>query len=240
MTAYHIKQWDLYERADTRKVDFMPWYPKQTKLMGIGIGYTMAQPDNVELLGLWNLLEIFATQSKKFQRGWLVRNGQPLTAAMMASLVPQVPEAKFQRALEHFSKPEVDWLEQAVWGGATNGSAPGTSPGGIPPKATTTEDSGSAPGTSPGELRRAGKNSATDRQTDSTQTDRQTVVQKKSGEVRTLEGSKVIWAALQHRQRELEAKPRGSWSEAERQEWKKNRADLALLNKKQRAGDFTT
>jgi hypothetical protein len=265
MKAYHIKQWDdLYERADTRKVDFMPWYPKQTKLIGIGIGATMGQEDNLELIGLWTLLETFASQSKKHTRGWLVRNGQPMTAEMMSNLLPRVPPARFQRALEHFSSAAVDWLEYLEWPGEAflpglcTGKLPGTSPDGPPATNQNDHSPGNAPGTSPGQMAQkaerreaTGRNSATDRQTDRSQTDRQTD-NKRERERSAVAGNglsvsrdfmaalKMQWGACHTwNERLKKQKPsREQWTEEERREFQKNRATMKDIEKKQRTGVF--
>lgn len=173
-------------------------------------------------------------------RGWLVRNGQPLTPEMMSALLPNVPAQKFQRALDHFSRPEVDWLELTEW------QEPALLPG-MQTRPDAHSSGGNAPGTSPTTLPTAGKNSATDRQTVHRQTDRQTRNNKKGDGLRLSDSgpslaevaaSKTQWAALTSRQNELKAKPRSEWTDREREEWQKNRAALKRLGQKQRAGDF--
>lgn len=257
MKAYRIKQWnDLYERNTTRKVDFMPWYPKQTKLTGMGIGCTMAQPDNLELLGLWNLIEILASQSKKNHRGWLLRNGSPLTATMMACLIPTVPVAKWERALAHFSSPEVDWIEMADTSEAEHPTdARETAPPvrdnlpdpreQFPPHRETPPPSREQLPAPRRELPRQ-----TDRQTDRSETDRQTDNNKKKGSLREGEGerapdavavqafaaTRIQYAALQDRKRQLETRDRAKWTPEERAEWQELRADLAKVSKRQRKG----
>ena len=124
MKAYHIKQWDtLYETAETRKIRTLSYYAKSNKLVGEGIGLTLAQDDNVALLGTWVLIEALASTAPRDQRGWLVRNGTALTPPRMAALT-RVEAKHFVRALEFFCRPEVAWLEQI--------ELPGDSPGEIP------------------------------------------------------------------------------------------------------------
>ena len=144
--AYHITQWHpRYERSDTRKTNNMVWYAKSTKLIGLGIGRTMREPypRNMTLLGLWNMIETLASQSAFEHRGWLVRDGQPLDADGMSSLIPSVPSSAFREALEWFSQPEINWLERRAF----------------PPS----ESGASA---------QAGRNSATERQIEIIQTER--------------------------------------------------------------------
>jgi hypothetical protein len=111
--AYHIVQWNtLYETANSRKVVTLTYYQKPNKLVGEGIGATLAHPQNVALLGTWSLIEALASTAPAGKRGWLVRGGTALTAARMANLT-RVDQAHFQLALEHFSQPEIGWLELA-------------------------------------------------------------------------------------------------------------------------------
>lgn len=153
MKAYHIKQWaQLYENCETRKLVTLTFYPKRNKLIGEGIGHTLAQPDNLQLLGTWALLEALASMSARDHRGWLVRNGTALTAARMAALVHnRVTADQFQRALDHFSSAEVDWLEQVAFPPQT-GSLPGDSPGNPPLLELNPPVGGTPPGDSPGNL----------------------------------------------------------------------------------------
>ena len=168
MKAYHITQWNpLYEKADTRKTDYMGWFCKQTKLVGIGIGKTMREPypRNVNLYGLWTILETLASQSAVNERGWLIRGGLALDAEGMADLVPTVPPTAFQEALEWFSQPKIGWLECVECPHLAD-AAPELIPG-------PTEPTGKNSRLVPGPTEPTGKNSATDRQTDRQETDRQ-------------------------------------------------------------------
>ncbi len=125
MKAYHIKQWDsLYETAVTRKIRTLTFYAKPNKLVGEGIGATLAQEDNAALLGTWVLIESLASTAPHGQRGWLVRNGTALTPARMAALTRVKPE-HFERALVFFCLPEVDWLEFVEMPGESPGEPSG-------------------------------------------------------------------------------------------------------------------
>jgi len=175
MEAWHITQWDKYERADTRKTNNMTWYAKQTKLVGRGIGATLKLPwpKNAQLLGLWAMIETLASMSEVEHRGWLVRDYEPMDAAMMSDLIPSFPPEAFQEALDHFSRADVRWLER--WTFSASRPLPGFSPGQSP---AVLPVAGGSPGQSPAVLpvnpdaaRITGGNSGTERQTDR-QTDR--------------------------------------------------------------------
>jgi hypothetical protein len=122
--AYHIVQWDsLYETATTRKIRTLTFYAKPNKLVGEGIGLTLAQEDNVALLGTWALIEAVASTAPREQRGWLVRNGTPLTPARLAAMT-RVKAQYFERALEFFCQPDVAWLELIELPGQSAGELP--------------------------------------------------------------------------------------------------------------------
>lgn len=161
MKAYHIKDWNVwYESSETRKLKTLTYYGKPNKLVGEGIGHTLAQEDNVALLGTWALLEAFASTSERELRGWLIRNRTPQTATRMAALIGgRVSAATFQRALDHFASPEVGWLEYIDMPGQTPelppqspatpppaGTVPGESPATPPPTATGGREVGSDSG----------------------------------------------------------------------------------------------
>jgi hypothetical protein len=113
--AYHITHWDkLYETWETRKIRTLTYYAKPNKLVGEGIGLTLAEPDRAALLGTWAMIEALASTCERDHRGWLVRNGTPMTAQRMAALTRFEPK-DFERALAHFSRPEVGWLELLDW-----------------------------------------------------------------------------------------------------------------------------
>lgn len=134
--AYHIVQWALYESADTRKTENMSWFKKRTKLVGLGIGKVMREPypKNMELYGIWTVLETLATQSSPQHRGWLVRDGVPLDFDGMSSLIPTVPADAFQRACEWFVKNIPGWFQCSEF--ATTGTPPGKPPGNPPTTGT--------------------------------------------------------------------------------------------------------
>jgi hypothetical protein len=135
--AYYIVQWALYESADTRKTENMVWYKKRTKLTGLGIGKVMREPypKNMELFGVWTVLETLATQSSPQLRGWLVRDGVPLDFDDMSSLIPTVPAEAFRHACEWFTEHIPGWfkLEDFPISQSTAGKPSGQSPGVVPP-----------------------------------------------------------------------------------------------------------
>lgn len=141
--AYHIKDWDLwYESAETRKLKTLTYYGKPNKLVGEGIGLTLASADNLVLLGMWALLEAVASTSERGWRGWLVRNGTPMTATRIANLLGgRVAVERIEQALDHFTDEGVRWLEYI--------EMPGTIPAEPPPISPPIAPAGKSPGESP-------------------------------------------------------------------------------------------
>ena len=90
----------------------LSFYAKPNKLVGEGLGFTLAQEDGLALLGTWALIEALASHGLPKQRGWLFRNGSPLDAPRMAALL-RIPLTPIERALKHFSTAPMDWLEEA-------------------------------------------------------------------------------------------------------------------------------
>ncbi len=116
--AFHLKHWDeLYETAQTRQVRVLSYYSKPNKLVGEGLGHMMSQPDGLALYGTWTFLEVLASTAPQFDRGWLVRNGTPMDATRIASLM-RLPIEPVERALKFFSTAPMDWLEELEWEGS--------------------------------------------------------------------------------------------------------------------------
>jgi hypothetical protein len=241
--AYHITQWSrLYEKSDTRKTDYMSWYAKQTKLTGIGIGLTLQQPAprNLILLGTWALIETLASLSAAHHRGWLVRDGAPMTPEDMSALIPTVPAEHFQEALKWFSQGRINWVEHAEF-----------SPANLPVNQPQRDRTGNAPGSSPANLpvnseTRSGTrgNSATDRQTDSTQTDRQRSERERerdganASSPKAVEASKAQAGALLARIATLERRKQ-ELTPPERAELRKKKRALVQIQEQQGNGDFS-
>ena len=235
--AWHITQWHLkYERADTRKTDFMGWYAKQTKLIGFGIGKTLREPHprNAALLGMWTLLETLASQSAMNERGWLIRGGAAMDYEDMSSLLPTIPAAAFEEALLWFAQPKINWVEH-IECPHLNGTQPALIP-------AHQEPSGKNSRHVPAHQEPSGKNSATDRQTDSKQTDKGKKIEKNGGFASKEEARKALtnqFAAVSTRKRELEAILEEDRTEEQEEELKKMAALVQKIQKKQRRGDFT-
>lgn len=233
--AYHITQWDtLYETAASRKVVTLSYYSKPNKLVGEGIGATLAQEDAEALLGTWALMEALASTAPFGFRGWLVRNGSALDAPRMAALTHR-PKDKFVRALEWFSQPEIGWLEHV--------ELPASFPTKPPSKETTGGLSGESPTKPPSkekppeappafrhddEVRKGsegseisgGKNKGAAR----------------GGEVAA---SRTQWAVLKNQIKELESLGQ-SLEPAQRMELRKKKAQFREVEKRQADGDFST
>lgn len=137
MNAFHIRDWETdRENADTRKYQQLVWYRNPVKLLGEGIGHTLAQPERQGpfLYGMFKIIEQVAASGKKNERGWLVRNGTVLTAERMANLT-RLPVAYFEEALKFFSTDPMDWLEIIDFPSPNQdatGRTPGDSPGNLP------------------------------------------------------------------------------------------------------------
>ena len=118
MKAYHIKQWNtLYETASTRQVRTLTYYSKPIKFVGECIGHLFQQVDGLALYGTWTfVLESLAASATHDWRRWLIRNGTPLDAQRMSALT-RVPQKDIERAIEFFSTPPMDWLENIEWPG---------------------------------------------------------------------------------------------------------------------------
>ena len=229
--AYHIVQWnESNETAESRKFKTLSWYAKQNKLDGLGISRLRAHPKKVELLAGWTMIETLASRAwPRDQRGWLLRNGRPLTTADMAFLT-SFPEDIFTLAVEFFSAEPMNWLEyipvpKSLVESPCNDSTPATSQGESPGSKRT-------PATSQGE-----SETQTDRQV--RQTDRQTVRKnKEAARVGDVSASKAQFAALQAQVKELEG--RGSaLTPTERAELRKKRAQLSDVQTRQAKGDFS-
>lgn len=236
--AFHIVQWHpLYEKSDTRKTDYMGWYSKQTKLVGLGIGRTLqaGYPRNMELLGLWNVLEILASQSVLQHRGWLVRSGQPLDFEGMSALVPTITADGFRTACEWFCQDRVGWLEEIEFT-PDNIISRSKSPSHPPASGKPLGTSPSHPPASGDQPEAGGRNSATDRERDRQSTDRETG--KKNNGASDLSASKAQFAALQAQIKELEDLG-SSASPAQRRDLRQKKARRTELQQRQAAGDFT-
>jgi hypothetical protein len=111
-SAYYVRDWPaIYETADTVRTQRTTYVPTPNKHDGLGYRRITAEPDGVDLFAAWNLFVQVASRSRgKHQRGWLVRDGQALTAEDIA-VMTGFPQRIFDRGLEFFSDPKQGWLE---------------------------------------------------------------------------------------------------------------------------------
>lgn len=107
--SYRIKDWDqIFETAETRKLENLRWVPTPNKHDGLGYRTIAAERDRSDLFAAWNLILQIASKARRGERGRLTRDGRPMTARDMA-LMTGFPEAIFARALTFFSET-VQWL----------------------------------------------------------------------------------------------------------------------------------
>lgn len=72
MTVYRIKDWGrIFENAELRKKDQMPWVKMPTKMAGKARTKILEQDDAAAILGFWYSLMSLASQSSKGERGVL-------------------------------------------------------------------------------------------------------------------------------------------------------------------------
>lgn len=230
MKAYRIKDWDYRENAETRKYVDLLWFRNKVKLLGEGLGHTLAAPDGrgPHLYGMFKLIEQIAAGGRLQERGWLFRNGSPMDAARMACLL-RLPVALIEEALTFFSTPPLDWIELTDYPThfPTSGRASGESPTHFPTS-----------GRGVGEFLHP-----TDRPTDRVLTSDKDREREKKGESSDpREGRQELkdrFAATKSLLRTLEATPEDERTDAEEEEIKKTRRLLNSIQKKQAHGDFT-
>lgn len=241
--AYYITDWDTdRENAETRKYVDLLWFRNKVKLMGEGLGHTLGQPNNrgPHLYGLFKLIEQVAAGGRLEQRGWLFRNGSPMDALRIASLL-RLPVADIEEALKFFSTPPMNWLELRDYAGES------------PTKTDIAPNSGRTSGESPtktGDTSNPQENVGRIAASDHTN-NQPTVVQQPDNQrerekkVETLDPKEARsqqtaqFAAASARLKSLEAVPEGERDEAERHEIKKMRRLISDIQKKQAANDFT-
>jgi len=221
--AYRVKQWDqVHETAESRKYVHLPWIAVPTKQDGLGFRHMVRQKEAQDLAGCWYLILQVAAKGRKGARGWLVRNGKPLTAADL-SLMTGLDEKLFARALDFFTKEPSDWLELAE----------------VPPGVA--GRSAGAPGESPetpGET--AGAPGESDRYStvqNSTGTDKRE--RRDAGLAARVMASRTQIGVILGQIRDLERQG-AELTPEDRVELRKKRAQVRELQKKQAAGDFAT
>lgn len=241
--AYYITNWqEDRENAETRKYVDLLWFRNKVKLMGEGLGHTLAAPDNrgPHLYGMFKLIEQVAAGGRLEQRGWLFRNGSPMDAQRIANLL-RLPVADVAEALKFFSTPPMNWLEEREW------------PGDSPAKTSDAPIAGRLPGDSPANSDKTHKRQETGGRFTASEEHpyEPTVVQQpenqrereKKGEFLDPKEARsqqtAQFAAARARLQNLEAVPEGERDDAERHEIKKMRRLISDIQKKQAANDFT-
>jgi hypothetical protein len=110
LKLYCIKDWGtIYETAETRKLENLRWVPVPNKHDGLGFRRVAGQKNAAELFCAWNLIIQIASKGRKSDRGQLIRDGKPLSAADMA-LMTGFSKSMFEKALAFFSDPSQGWL----------------------------------------------------------------------------------------------------------------------------------
>lgn len=221
MKAYRIDRWpDIYENNKSREVETLSYYLQPNKLVGEGIGYLLMLPDGLEIYGVFGFLKSLAsTTSPPKLRGWLYRNGSPLTPERIEMLT-RIPKEKIVRALDVLASAPVNWMVHEEMPDTT------ATPRGQAGDTTATPGRQAKDTISPG-LR-----------TDKGLTE----LKKESKKAASLEEARLQsrqFSAKQALLADLEAVPDDDRTAGQRAELKKMRAELQALRKKQAAGDFT-
>lgn len=223
MKCWHVTMWaELYESAQSRGVQTLSFYAKPNKLVGEGLGHTLAQEDGLALLGTWALIEALASHGLPKQRGWLFRNGSPLDAPRISALL-RLPKDPVERALKHFSTTPMDWLEEAEY----------------PFVSASSQRADSMPSASSQRADSISTRLMTEREmTDETDREREENGGFASkGDARKAQQTQ--FAALSSRLTTLKAVPEDERDAAHAEDLKKTRRLLNRLQKKQAHGDFT-
>jgi hypothetical protein len=105
---YRIAQWEeLYENAQSRKVDRLRWVPMPNHHDGKGFRRLMMTPNAMEIYGAWAL--IVQVASKCPTRGVLLDADGPLLAEEL-SLKTGGSQKIFEKALQVLSSQRIAWL----------------------------------------------------------------------------------------------------------------------------------
>lgn len=127
MKVWRIVHWsESHESAESRKLSQPWWVPKPNKHDGMAFCLIAVEPDNFALYGAWTLILEVASRGPKDTRGWLMRNGRPLSSTDLM-VMTRFPKAGFERAFQFLSRPDIGWLKEeefaASW--ALTGEPPG-------------------------------------------------------------------------------------------------------------------
>ena len=111
-TALKIKNWESrYENAETKKYKKLSYVLVPNKMDGLGYRLLAGQKDNSDLFSAWILMVEVASHGDPSQRGWLLRDGVPLTAEHLA-LMTGFKKKIFEKAIKFFLEAPVQWLEE--------------------------------------------------------------------------------------------------------------------------------
>jgi hypothetical protein len=114
MKAYKVKNWNqLFENAESRKYKSLKHVLIPRRMDGLGFRTLSEQKRAPELFAAWILiLEIAAEGESSNERGWLIRDGKPLTAQDCALICGKnFKKSIFERAFEFFTQGNNQWLE---------------------------------------------------------------------------------------------------------------------------------
>lgn len=114
MKLYRVKSWKTrYENNRTRELKKLDWIPVPNQQDGEGYTITAEHKDGASLLGAWMVILQVASKCGDCAdtRGTLKRDtGQPHDSTSLSRLT-RLPKAILDKALEHFSSNEMQWLE---------------------------------------------------------------------------------------------------------------------------------
>lgn len=233
MKAYHVVQWEVHEKADSRKTEGgLLWYASPPKHDGLGWAYLTSQEHREALYGTWKAILDVASRGPKWMRWWLVRGNRALTAEDLAAMTKFRVES-FREAFEFFCRPEVGWLEEREFDAATLAAFREATGDGR-------DKAGGHPGEAGDGRDKAGASPATYIHTRK-DTYKEVTDQKKEAArpANGAQGLKVQWAALNDQVKVLEGKKgREGLSGEERAELRQKKAARDEVQKKQAAGDF--
>lgn len=109
VTRYRVRKWaDLFENAQSRKIDRLSWVPIPNKHDGKSYRRLIAHDDGPALYAAWVL--IVQVASKCPTRGVLADADGALDTDDLAAKTG-VPASLFARALEVLTHPKIGWLE---------------------------------------------------------------------------------------------------------------------------------
>lgn len=220
MKCWHILRWnDLFENNKSREIETLTYYLQPNKMDGECMGQLRLEPDGWEIYGVFGYLKMLASKSEREMRGWLFRNGSPLTVERMQALTG-IPTAKLQRTLDCLSTPPFDWIGYDD----------------LPPQ--TPALAGQSKGTSPALAGQSKGGNSPGLRTDKGLTEGKQK-EKKAASPEEAQLQRQQFAANAARRGELEAIAEDERTAEQRAELKKVRAMLRAIQKKQAAGDFS-